>query len=351
MTMSNDDDEITYALIVDEEDDIEIIEDNVVINIHKEEISIIEEEPSDIRHPIHHLGKAHRTEITTTIEDEDGFVNVERETETILDVIEEDEHGEDVVIDSFVAKRKQRIKLSKLNKRKVKLYSFFGIAALLTLMVLILESPMFTIDKVNIVQEKDSVQLTADEIKVLKKDLEPVKDQQMYRSNFNSSNSKINNLTFVKDVSFKKDWPSTVNVSITHRVAIATIKTDKGFVLVDDENMVFSKVQTLPVGLPLFKGFDQVTFAKQISDKNYVSILNNSPEEIVNQIAAVTKKDSKYFVTLTDGIVVKLGDTSLMKEKLAIAWSIILTKNRAQLGYIDVSVPSLPVSGIPKPQV
>ena len=80
--------------------------------------------------------------------------------------------------------------------------------------------------------------------------------------------AKNQNFTNGFNVTFKKDWPSTVNVSITHRVAIAAVKTDKGFVLVDDENMVFSKVQTLPVGLPLFKGFDQVTFAKQIPDKN-----------------------------------------------------------------------------------
>lgn len=349
--MSNDEDEIIYALIVDEEDDIEIIEDDVVISIHKEEISIVEQETSDSENIVHHLGQAHRTEITTTSEDEDGKVNVKRESETILDLISEDENGQDVIVDSFVAKRTQRIKLSKLNKRKVKLYSFFGVAALLTVMILILESPMFTIDKVNIVQKKNSVQLNKEELKILNKDLASVKDQQMYRSNFNSSNSKINKLTFVKDISFKKEWPSSVNVSITHRVAVAAIKTDKGFVLVDDENVIFSKSDTLPVGLPLFKGFDEVTFGKEISDKNYVSIMEKSPDEIVNQISAITKKESKYFVTLTDGIVVKLGDTALMKEKLAIAWSIILTKNRAQLGYIDVSVPSLPVSGVPKPKV
>ena len=199
-----------------------------------------------------------------------------------------------------------------------------------------------------IIQLKNTVPLSSDELTQLKKNLQSIKDQQMYRSNFAASNASIGKLNFVKTVKFEKDWPSTVKVTITHRVAIATIKTDKGYVLIDDENVIFAKVPELQQGLPVFKGFDEITFSKKINDGNYVTILKNSPDEIITQIAAVEKKDSKYIVTLTDGIMIKLGDTSLLKEKLAIAWSIILTKNRAELGYIDVSVPSLPISGVSK---
>ena len=312
--------EPVYALIMDEDDDIEIVEDEAFVVLEEENISVVSEQI-----------------------DSEEFTDYQE----ILDV-DESELEDEVLVNTFVEKRRAQFQLPKISKRKFKLYSFFIIVSILSICILVMESPIFSIDKVQIIQLKNTVPLSSDELTQLKKNLQSIKDQQMYRSNFAASNASIGKLNFVKTVKFEKDWPSTVKVTITHRVAIATIKTDKGYVLIDDENVIFAKVPELQQGLPVFKGFDEITFSKKINDGNYVTILKNSPDEIITQIAAVEKKDSKYIVTLTDGIMIKLGDTSLLKEKLAIAWSIILTKNRAELGYIDVSVPSLPVSGVSK---
>jgi cell division protein FtsQ len=252
---------------------------------------------------------------------------------------------DDVVVSNFVEKRKAQFKLPKINKRKFKLYGLFASVGFVAVALLILESPIFSIDKIEIVQSKNTAQFSQDQLSLLNKSLASVKYQQMYRSNFDSSNKKIGNLNFVSSVNFKKVWPSTVKVQITNRVAVATIKTDKGYVLLDKNSIAFAKVPEFQVGLPVFKGFDEITFSKAIKDKNYVSILNNLPDELSGQIAYVDKNESNYLITLTDGIVVHLGDINLLKEKLAIAWSIIQTKNRSELGYIDVSVPSFPVSG------
>lgn len=210
--------------------------------------------------------------------------------------------------------------------------------------MLLLESPVFSVNKLKIVEAKGSPKLSAENLASLNKDLSNIKGQQMYRSNFDASQSKLNKLTYVENVTFKKEWPSSVTVTIKQRTPIATIKTDKGYVLIDSKNIVFAKVAEYQMGLPVLRGFDNVTMSKAINDVNYLKIIKDAPDEIDGQIAYVEKKESKYEVTLTDGILIKLGDISLLKEKLSIAWSIILTKNRADLGYIDVSVPSLPVT-------
>lgn len=341
----NNDDDITYALIEDDEEEL----------ILENEELIVEDAHVDI-----HPGPEMLDDVVIAISDyvepkEDGSLPRAKldEDQNYIDPHQEEasEGNEDNVVGSFVEKRLAQFRTIKLNRRKVKLYAFFSVAIVLTLLILLFESPIFSIDKVNVVQEKNVTPLSDAELAQVKKDIASVKNQQMYRSNFGSSNSKLKKLPYVKSVHFEKSWPSTVNVEVVHRVPIATIKTDKGYVLIDDESYIFQKTDALQSGLPVFKGFDQITFTEKLNDKNYISILNQSPDEIKNQIASVTKKDSKYFVTLSDGIVIMLGDTDLLKEKLAIAWSIILTKNRSQLGYIDVSVPSLPVSGIPKPEV
>lgn len=344
-TTDIDDDQVVYALIVEDDDELEID-----VEVTESELSfpstISTLEFDSVTSTGDHMIHAEHSEITV-VEDEDGEETVYEEYESYDVLLDNDENtkDDDVIVSSFVEKRSAQFQLPKINKRKLKLYSILSVLGILLVSILVLESPIFSIDKVQIVQAKNSIQLSPDELSQLNKDLSSVKDQQMYRSNFELSNNKIGNLTFVKSVNFEKVWPSTVKVSITHRVAVATIKTDKGFVLIDDESVAYAKVPQFQQGLPVFKGFEEITFSKAIADKNYVTIIKSVPVELNGQVAYVNKKESKYSIELTDGIIVQLGDTRLLKEKLAIAWSIILTKNRSELGYIDVSVPSLPVSG------
>ena len=88
-----------------------------------------------------------------------------------------------------------------------------------------------------------------------------------------------------------------------------------------------------------------------IPDLTFVKVLDQAPNEIKDQIVMVKVEDGKYSLELTDGIDILLGDRSKLKEKLAISWAILQAKKRSELGYIDVSVPSLPVSGSPQLKV
>ena len=319
---------ITYALIDDDEE---------TIDLEKFDSAELSVTSIEVKESSSAVNESYKPAKSPKFDEEGDYIdpneNVEQESNLVTD---------------FVAKRKAQFRAIKLNKRKIKLYIIGGIAVFLVSIIILLESPIFTIDKVQIVQTKNITSLTSAELTILNKSLSSVKGQQIYRSNFKKSNTKVGSLNFIKNISYKKKWPSTLKVIVTHRVPIATIKTNKGYVLVDDENVIYEKVNEFQQGLPVFKGFDEITFSKKIPDKNYIEIVKSTPKELKNQIAYVEKKDSKYFVTLTDGIVLNLGDTSLLKEKMAIAWSIILTKNRSDLGYIDVSVPSLPVSSASK---
>ena len=96
---------------------------------------------------------------------------------------------------------------------------------------------------------------------------------------------------------------------------------------------------------------EEVTFSKKISDDTFLKILSDAPSEIRNQISNVRTGKDGFVAELVDGIDIILGDKTLLKEKLAISWSIILAKPRSDLGYIDVSVPTLPVSGSPQLKV
>ncbi|MFN8015234.1 MAG: cell division protein FtsQ/DivIB [Acidimicrobiia bacterium] len=284
---------------------------------------------------------------------------IDDEEEIVIDLEEEviEVHSSDItdagpdnvtILDDHRAKT--QFKKAPISRNKAIAIISAGLVIFAICFFALLESPLYRIDKV-VPSTLNNVTLDANDKNLIDKYSKQLIDQPIYRLNTSSYAKKMKAIPSVKSIEIKKQWPSTVNVVITPRSAVGYIPTDKGFALVDDTGAIFSKESTQPVGLPSFEGMQEVTLTKKIPSMTFVNIVLNSPNEIKNQIRLVKFDKKTYQLELTDGIDVVLGDNTKLKEKLAITWSIILTKKRSELGYIDVSVPSLPVSGSPKLKV
>lgn len=249
-----------------------------------------------------------------------------------------------VVVNDFLERRRAQFSGKTRSKKQYAFLTLVTILIVFTIIVLILESPLYDIDNVN-VKNTSTSQLSEKEISEVKQITSPLKGDQIYRLKLSQTRKDLNDLSYIKTAEVSKKWPGTINVVIQRRVPVAAIETDKGYVLLDAEGMIFEKTATPDKSLPLLDGMDKVTYTKIIPNKSFISILDNVPADMKGQILRISSAKGGYNVVLSDGITIRLGKDSEMKEKMSIAWSIILTKGRKGIGYIDVSVPSIPVSG------
>lgn len=285
--------------------------------------------------------------IVVDIEQEEMAISSEH---TLLDLEDNTSNQDQVLVANFEERRQQKF-LAQSRTKKQWLFITLSVVTIFVISVfLVLESPIYDVDKV-VVKNNSSVALTEPEIKKVDSLIKKLKTRPMYRLNADDVLDEIKSMSTISSVSSKKTWPGTLTISIFRRVPVAYIETDKAIVLVDSSGYAYEKVSSIPAGLPSFDGINEITFTRIIKDDTYVKILKAAPAEIIQQIGHVRNEEGDYIVELTDGIDIILGDNQQLKEKLAISWSVILTKKRSELGYIDVSVPTLPVSGSPELKV
>ena len=277
--------------------------------------------------------------------------DVPADESALLDIDSEVEVDSDrVVVESFQQRRQQQFISQSRTKKQWSIITICVVVAVLVISIGLLESPIYSVKRIEIASTNED---PIDRLERLRLDeiISKAKGQPMYRNNFSDIEFKINEIPSVSSAQLSKSWPSTLIVTIVKRQPVGYIETDQGVALVDKTGFVFKKTEEALVGYPSFEGMEEIEFANTISDLTFVKVLDQAPSEIKDQITLVKLEGNKYSLELTDGIDIVLGDNTNLKEKLAISWSILQAKKRSELGYIDVSVPSLPVSGSPQLKV
>ena len=292
--------------------------------------------------------------MTMNRDEDETFVAIlidEDELTIDIDESEIDEQLDDeTVVATFTQRRQLQFRAQSRTKRQWLSITLAIIAVLVTLVVLALESPLYNVDKI-VINNNSVVPLTKAEMIKIQSLSQRLDDEPLYRADPDPVAKDIRSLPTIMGATIKKNWPGTITVTVSRRVPAAYIETDKGVILVDSKGFAFEKATLAPQGLPGFQGIDEITFTHKISDGSYLKIVDAAPVEMKQQIAHIAKEKGSYTAVLSDGISIVLGTPTQLKEKMAIVWSIILTKKRSDLGYIDVSVPSLPVSGSAKLKV
>ncbi len=257
---------------------------------------------------------------------------------------------DEVVVNSFQERRQKQFISQSRSKKQWLLITACIALALSIISIGLLESPLYSVKQIEI-SSTDQDPINRLERMRLNELIKTANGQPMYRNNFVGIEQNIEQISSVASVNLEKSWPNTLKIAIVKRQPVGYIETDRGFALVDEKGFVFSKVEDALPGYPSFAGLNTIEFARSISDKTFVNVMREAPSEIQNQIIQVKVENSKYSLELTAGINVELGDSSDLKTKLAITWSILQAKKRSDIRYIDVSVPSLPVSGSPELKV
>ncbi|WP_370948287.1 cell division protein FtsQ/DivIB [Amycolatopsis sp. cg5] len=165
-------------------------------------------------------------------------------------------------------------------------------------------------------------------------------DKPMLRLDTDEIRDRVATMPGIATVEVSRSWPSTVEIKVTERAAIAFFDTGPagdGFHLVDGGGVVFKTLKEKPPGLPelklpLVSADDPVTRA-------VTAVLGIVPPQLQKQIvSASAKTPGSVEFTLTTGKTVRWGDADQTDRKAKVLAALLTQDGK----LYDVSAPELP---------
>lgn len=153
-------------------------------------------------------------------------------------------------------------------------------------------------------------------------------------------------LPWVRTVSITRDWPATVHVVITERVAVAVVTAGTaGFALVDGDGRVLELSAAPPSGFMLLAnvalpGSPGSTLDASASDA--LAVARAMPASLRPKVSTVVAQADGVVLRLVAGGVVRLGPPSDLETKLHAADTVLGEVDTTNLCAVDVRVASVP---------
>ncbi|WP_436500909.1 cell division protein FtsQ/DivIB [Actinokineospora sp. HUAS TT18] len=172
--------------------------------------------------------------------------------------------------------------------------------------------------------------LTADEVR----DVAAVEaGSPLVRLDTDAIAARVAALPRVRSVDVRRSFPSTVEIIVVERSAVAVAIGPDGFHLVDGDGVDYSVETAAPPGLP------QVIAPDTATTRAAVAVLAAVPEPLRPQIVKVTAETvGNVRLTLTDGREVKWGGTDESGRKAAVLGPLLTRPGKTY----DVATPDFP---------
>ena len=149
---------------------------------------------------------------------------------------------------------------------------------------------------------------------------------------------RVEALPDVASARVSTSFPSTVDISVTERVALGVVKAAAGYVLVDKSGVQYRTVSTRPAGLPLFvvpPGTSAATTGGAVA-----TVALALGPQLRSQISSIQALDPQAITLLMDnGAVVAWGSAEQSSLKARILAALLPHSTQRQ---IDVSDPTAP---------
>lgn len=151
---------------------------------------------------------------------------------------------------------------------------------------------------------------------------------------------RVAQLPDVATVDVSRSWPSTIEISVTERKAIAFFDSGPGgdgIHLVDGGGVVFKTVKARPAGLPQLK-LPKVSADDPVT-RAVTAVLGVIPPALAKQVTSATgQTPASVEFTLADGKTVRWGDAEKTDRKAKVLAALLTQKGKVY----DVSAPELP---------
>jgi cell division protein FtsQ len=165
-------------------------------------------------------------------------------------------------------------------------------------------------------------------------------DKPMLRVDVDGIRDRVAAMSGIATVDVSRSWPSTVEIAVTERAAIAFFDSGPGgdgFHLVDGGGVVFKTVKARPPGLPELK-LPKVSADDPVT-RAVTAVLGVIPQALLKQVTTATAQTpASVEFTLAGGQTVRWGDAGKADRKAEVLAALLTQPGKVY----DVSAPELP---------
>ena len=243
-------------------------------------------------------------------------------------------------IDPRVRARRIAVRREEGRKRLKRLGVLASVAVVVVLALAITRSPVLDVDRVVV---DGSVHTPAD---VVQRATGIARHAPMTDVDLDRARRAVLALPWIRTVSIQRQWPSTIKVKVTERVAVAAVSAPPaGFALVDGDGRVLETSATPPPGFVLLAnvaapGPPGSTIDSSAADALTVARL--LPPSLRAKVAGVAVGGDGVTLQLGGGGVVKFGAATDVAAKLQAADTVLSEADLTDLCAVDVRVPAAP---------
>lgn len=219
-------------------------------------------------------------------------------------------------------------RLTRVQRKKRRQKIFFRIILLIAILALvfalIFKSDFFLISNINV---EGNYIITKEEI-ISRSGIDI--GGHIFRYTRYESEEKIRKLSYIKDVTIKRDLPKSVNIFLEERQAYLQFNHLSSYILVDDEGFILEIKENKVRDLAIFKGFnidkptgDNILEEDVIKDLE-AFIADEDTRDIVRKMNEIQYEDEDNInIILNNGINVAFGHLSNVKYKLILLNNIV----------------------------
>jgi cell division protein FtsQ len=161
-----------------------------------------------------------------------------------------------------------------------------------------------------------------------------------------SAAERVRALPWVGDVRVERDLPDTVRIAVVARVPVGWARAGTSVVVVDETGRVLWKAADAPPGIPELTGLaDLASVGGNVGPRTLPAASRALGSEFRSRTASLTLLDGALVGRLVAGPEIRYGAPRAMGLKARVAAAVLASLGSARVAYVDVSVPSAPVSG------
>jgi cell division septal protein FtsQ len=157
---------------------------------------------------------------------------------------------------------------------------------------------------------------------------------------------RVKRLVWVADAEVARELPNSLRIVVTPRVAVAWARAADGTIaLVDHRGVVFGSAPVAPVGLAELSGVTTVPALGGRIGPSAGARVAAALGPLAGSVGAVVIADGQAVLRMLDGPEIRLGTLDRLEEKARSAAAVLGATDPGNLTYVDVRVPSAPVTG------
>jgi cell division protein FtsQ len=251
------------------------------------------------------------------------------------DAIETDDAVE---MDPRIEARRDEVRREYAQKRLRILVIVAVVVVVLVGTYLVVESPFLDVDRVEV---NGAVHVTP---KQVRRAAAIDEGRALLRVDLDNVARRVEALPWVASASVHRDLPGTLRIDVHEARPLAFVRANGRVAVIGPGDRVVALTREPPAGAIEITGVRRVPDRDEtMSPAGTSRVVSAMPAEMLPHARAIALRADTVAVVLDMGEV-RLGDASHLPAKFAAAVAVMRTFNGAPFEYIDVSVPTDPVS-------